>query len=284
MFASIITCVYNQDFNIFQECFDSICNIKFTDDFEWIIVDDGSDICFFNGYLDIINKYNKPLNITIKRLENNSGLSIARNEAINLSNGEWVISLDSDDKLEPHLIQELKNLNKHVNIAAFEVNYFNSNSSEYRKLNKFKQWFEEFGLTDLDPFLWFDFYYHGIIAKKNIIEKIGCYDNFLKVGEDQDILIKVVHSMKKENVAFIEKLGYHYRNNENGVCKKNWDEVLLGYTSSMLKSMKRLNQLFIECRFGGTITIDESIIDIYEYKHAQHGWLNWYNYKDIKKI
>ncbi len=96
MKISIIIPVYNKE-KFLSRCFDSILNQISVDDdrFEIIVVDDGST----DDSLSIINKYSDscPLFRIIK--QKNMGVSVARNIAMDVAMGEYMLFLDADDEL-----------------------------------------------------------------------------------------------------------------------------------------------------------------------------------------
>lgn len=104
--VTIIVPVYNvQDYVV--DCLDSIVQQTYTESIECILVDDsGNDnsVQIINEYL---SKYNGPINFVFLHHEKNKGLSAARNTGIKHANGEYVIFLDSDDKLYSNSIQSL---------------------------------------------------------------------------------------------------------------------------------------------------------------------------------
>ena len=57
------------------------------------IVDDGSEC----DYSDIIDKYKDKIDIFFKKNVENKGPGYARNDALSISNGEYIIFIDSDD-------------------------------------------------------------------------------------------------------------------------------------------------------------------------------------------
>ena len=104
--VTIIVPVYNvQDYVV--DCLDSIVQQTYTESIECILIDDsGNDnsVQIINEYL---SKYNGPINFVFLHHEKNKGLSAARNTGIKHANGEYVIFLDSDDKLYSNSIQSL---------------------------------------------------------------------------------------------------------------------------------------------------------------------------------
>ena len=95
MDLSIIVPVYNVEEYI-RPCIESIFKQGLNDnDFEVIIVNDGTEDHSIGVIQDIINEHN---NIIVINQEN-QGLSVARNNGIALAKGEYILMLDSDDLL-----------------------------------------------------------------------------------------------------------------------------------------------------------------------------------------
>ena len=100
---SIIIPAYNAEKTI-KSCVDSVL-VQDYDSYEIIIVDDGSK----DATARILREeYGDNKKITILSQEN-KGVSAARNRALNEASGEWVIFLDSDDKI---LAKSLFNIDK----------------------------------------------------------------------------------------------------------------------------------------------------------------------------
>jgi hypothetical protein len=189
--------------------------------------------------------------------------------------GEWVVVLDSDDRLAVNLDRMLLALPPHIQLAAFEAKYFSDNGFEHRRIHYFERLFNSRGGTVLDPFLWFDFYYHGIIARNDLLRRIGGYLDGLDVGEDQDILFRAVEALPRSQVRFIGRIGYEYRNNPAGVCCQRWEAVKSNYAATMLAATKRRGAEFRDCRFAGVREVDGSRVDQYEYLSENGEWLSW---------
>ncbi len=115
---SIIVPVYKVE-QYLQRCLDSILAQTFTD-FEAILVDDGSpDSCG-----EICDKYAQN-DSRIKVLhKENGGLSSARNAALDIATGKYVMFVDSDDWVEPDFCKSAYELvsNKGVDIVSFGFN------------------------------------------------------------------------------------------------------------------------------------------------------------------
>lgn len=100
---SIIVPVYNVE-RYLSKCISSILEQSFTD-FELILVDDGSK----DNSGKICDEYKgKDSRIKVVHQEN-KGLSAARNIGIEISEGEYITFIDSDDFIHPNMIEILYN-------------------------------------------------------------------------------------------------------------------------------------------------------------------------------
>ncbi len=97
----------------------------------------------------------------------------------------------------------------------------------------------------------------------------------LRVGEDQDVLLRALEVISPDEVAFFSQIGYEYRENPGGVCKRRWKEVLRNYLATMLQGAKRRGGAFTGCRFGGVRSMDGGTIDCYEYRDRNNIWWGW---------
>ncbi|WP_088228886.1 glycosyltransferase family A protein [Desulfosporosinus sp. FKB] len=119
MFISIIMPVFNCE-NYVLRAIESVINQDF-DNFELIIVNDGST----DQSLDIINQYNNNKNIKIIN-KKNTGVSDSRNRALEISSGDWILFLDSDDWIDDNSLVRIK---EYVDYDP-EVDLFLSNMLE----------------------------------------------------------------------------------------------------------------------------------------------------------
>ncbi len=98
---SVIVPVYNVE-TYLEECLDSIQNQTYTD-LEVILVNDGST----DGSQAICERYCQ----TDKRFrlmnQTNQGLSAARNKGVEISTGEYIVFVDSDDVIKTNYLEKL---------------------------------------------------------------------------------------------------------------------------------------------------------------------------------
>lgn len=117
---SIIVPVYNTE-KYLKRCLDSISKQSFTD-YEVIIVNDGST----DNSSNIISKYPyKVIN------QENQGLSMARNNGVKSSSGDYLIFLDSDDYIEKDLLKEInESLSNNPDLVRFQIKEVFDNKDE----------------------------------------------------------------------------------------------------------------------------------------------------------
>jgi glycosyltransferase involved in cell wall biosynthesis len=278
LFASIITCVRNQSPDFFQECARSVATLG--REIEWIIVDDGSSALSRTQHFKIVSDLSRTITTRFITSEH-VGLSAARNIGLNLATGEWIIVLDSDDFLSPQILEHLKAVSPASDLVCFDTIYFSTTKSEYRPIRRFAEQFDRFGCGILDPFLWYDFYYHGVIVKRSVLSEVGGYRSDLPLGEDQDVLLRTVEAVGRRRIGFVSEVGYYYRENKDGVCHKRWKDVVANYTLTMLEGSQRRGAPFVACRFAGAQSIDGACVDAYEYQTSYGRWVTWEQWAEM---
>lgn len=116
---SIIIPVYNAE-KYLKECIDSVLCQTFKN-FEVLCINDGST----DNSLNILNDYaNKDCRIKVTT-QNNAGQGAARNLAIKLAQGDYVIFIDNDDLIEPDLLEMVNVKIIKTNADIVEYNYNN---------------------------------------------------------------------------------------------------------------------------------------------------------------
>jgi glycosyltransferase involved in cell wall biosynthesis/GT2 family glycosyltransferase len=105
--VSIVTPYFNTGL-VFNETVDSVLAQTLTD-WEWIIVDDGSQDAAAVEFLDEIVLKIKKSGFSVKmiRLPKNQGPSAARNAGVKSAAGEFIMLLDSDDLIETTCLEKM---------------------------------------------------------------------------------------------------------------------------------------------------------------------------------
>lgn len=178
-----------------QETIDSIFRQSYSNFDIWIIDDGSTDLVSIEKLKDLEGLEK------IKILhQENSGPSIARNKAILLSDAEFIISLDADDKIELDTVSEsIESMkeNKKIGVVYGNLQFFeNENTIKIQETFKIEK-----------QLLWNQIAVCCLVRKK-VFEEVGLYDEFLsKLGlEDWEFWIRVGSSnwefMKIEKIQF----------------------------------------------------------------------------------
>ena len=130
---SIVIPVYNAEKSI-RSCLDSILVQTFSD-FEIVVINDGSKD---SSTLSILREYLKNTRKLRVYSFENSGVSITRQRGINLSNGEYIILVDSDDTINPNLLENLySSIQRYNNPDIIRYQAKLLNDSDYKDHNRY---------------------------------------------------------------------------------------------------------------------------------------------------
>lgn len=117
-YLSIIIPIYKVEKQYLTQCIESVIN-QTLENIEIIIVEDGCD----NALKNLCSHYadsDKRIKIIY---QDNSGVSVARNQGINKASADWLIFLDADDWLEKDACLEIYNVikdNRNINIDIIQ--------------------------------------------------------------------------------------------------------------------------------------------------------------------
>ena len=198
--------------NTLQRALDSVINQTYKPA-EIIVVDNGSS----DGTLKFLREqYPKIIILT----ENKIGVSSARNKGIKNSINQWIALLDSDDAWHPRKLEiqtsMLDSALKEYNLIHTDEVWFRNN----KHINQMKKHKKQGGyiferclsLCCISP--------SSVLFKKNILDKVGLFDESLPVCEDYDMWLKICSS---EEVLFAQdKLTYKYGGHKDQLSKSYW--------------------------------------------------------------
>lgn len=212
---SIIIPTYNVKREFFAECIDSIKGQTY-ENFEAIIVDDGSEEQFKKFYEDFIKDDKRFCIIN----QSNKGVSLARNNGVKKSTGDYIIFIDGDDYIENNLLSKMRELIDMYNkcdIILFEHFGWNSNEKKYVKLIEDN---EKYILIQqlMDENNWLDkgneLKHFGSIWNKCYRREYLCKNNIELVANikySEDVLYSIKALYMTNNIIYTNYELYHYR-------------------------------------------------------------------------
>lgn len=138
----------------------------------------------------------------------NKGLSSARNIGIELTSGEYIALLDSDDKYQlNHLESLLSVFNRGSDIVFTGYTYFDNTNNVHHSVQ-------------LDEFTKFEEILHGNIVppvavafRRSILQISGTFDTSLKSAEDWDLWIRFFKTGCQLGISKISSAFYRISNN-----------------------------------------------------------------------
>ena len=220
--------------NTLQRALDSVINQTYKPA-EIIVVDNGSS----DGTLKFLREQYPKITILT---ENKIGVSSARNKGIKKSINQWIALLDSDDAWHPRKLEiqtsMLDSALKEYNLIHTDEVWFRNN----KHINQMKKHKKQGGyiferclsLCCISP--------SSVLFKKNILDKVGLFDESLPVCEDYDLWLKICSS---EEVLFAQdKLTYKYGGHKDQLSKSYWgmDRFRIKSIENIIKNFDLTNK------------------------------------------
>ena len=183
MLISVIIPLFNRESFIYRAV-ESVLNQTYKN-LELLIIDDNSSD---DSYFSIFN-YISDKRITYYFLNQNRGVSFARNFGIGRAKGEFVAFLDSDDYwLADKLRQQVKFMIKNnIDISQTDELWFRKNrlvnpKKKHKKISG--DIFEKsLDLCIVSP--------SAVMVKKNVFNRVGMFDENMPACEDYDLWLRI---------------------------------------------------------------------------------------------
>ena len=214
---SIIVPVYNAEKTI-KKCIDSILIQTYTN-FELILINDGSK----DNSLNILKKYENLDKRVIVISQENSGVSVTRNNGISVAKGDYIAFVDSDDYIAENALEILANeIEKNNKLDIVISGFYIVKNDTYKYLNTI---LENKIFNNLDFLLneklfkfistpWGKIYKREIIKDNNIK-----FDKNLSLGEDTIFVLEYLKYIK--NVKFINEGLFFINETEGSLSRRN---------------------------------------------------------------
>ena len=239
---SIIIPIYNVE-DYVAECLNSVISQTYDHSkIECIIVDDCTPDKSMDIVNDIIEEYKGSMNIILSRHETNKGLSVARNTGLDVSSGEYIFFLDSDDYLYDNAIETFMKVHaEHPDAEIIIGNAFD----EYHKYNLFK-------LNRMECFVYMNYLFLGnswvitawnSLIKKELIDRTDV--RFMSGIYFEDNLWNYNLLPNASKAIIIPEVTYFYRRNDGGIMlgarKEKVGKCCNDYITILQNFMKNLD-------------------------------------------
>jgi glycosyltransferase involved in cell wall biosynthesis len=180
--VSVIIPVYNAE-NTIKNCIDSVL-LQDYPNIEIIVVDDGSS----DRSLEVLKKIELNESKVKVLTQSNTGACVARNKGLELSSGQYIKFLDSDDHLLPRVIK------KQVEFAELEENHDKIVYGDFYIVKNAKKIYRN---TYLDPAkqtanLFFkDILTSTPLHRRWMLEKVNGFDERFKNGQEWNLHVRL---------------------------------------------------------------------------------------------
>ena len=215
---SVIIPVYNVE-NYLRECLESVIN-QTLKDIEIICIDDGST----DNSLNILKEYSKKDKRIKIITKENGGQATARNLGIRQCQGDYIAFIDSDDFIEPTMLEKLysKAKDNNLDIAMCKIATYNNQTEEikdnvwYYMLGVFRDFEKEiFSHKDTKEFTcniavtpYNKIYKTSLLKENNILFPEGL------IFEDEKFFYDTY--LRAKRVSIVDEFLYYYRINRKG--------------------------------------------------------------------
>lgn len=179
--------VYNEKESYLKESVESILNQSFSD-FEFIIIDDGSDD---KNCLHTLKEFvEKDKRIRFIRNDTNLGLTKSLNKALAFAKGKYIARIDSDDIADPRRLEkQLQFMEKNPSyVLCGSWSYFTDQNGKITGEKKSPIDYE--GIKK--RLIFFNFFTHSsLFFQRDIAINLGGYNKNLKKAQDYDFILKI---------------------------------------------------------------------------------------------
>ena len=197
---SIIVATFNTSEEFLDDMIGSVLKQTYSN---WqLCIADGSDTNFVIDYLE--QRYSNESRVVWKKLEKNYGISGNMNEALELSNGDYVGLYDHDDFLEADcLFEVVKSLQEfQYDIVYTDEDKFDNDTKFFIDPN-FKPDY------NVDLFRSHNYITHFFCVNKRIIDEVGGMRPEYDGSQDYDFMFRCIE--KANGIYHIPRILYHWR-------------------------------------------------------------------------
>ena len=230
--VSVIIPIYNTK-KYLARCIESILCQSYSD-MDIILVNDGST----DGSLELCEKYReKDVRIQIVS-QPNQGIIAAKKAGIRLCRGTYVMFVDSDDWIEPKLLETMVRTIRERGCSLVCTNvYMDYDGSTVEKRNAVPAGTYETRSIAKDLFYYKDTDHYGILPysvaklfpRDMLKEVLNNLSNDIRYAEDKAIVFSFV--FKNIKVCFTDDIYYHYCVRNGSACQSENQDYLVELTA-----------------------------------------------------
>lgn len=181
-------------------------------EFELIVIDDGSNDGGFEIAKELLDALTPPFGGWGVISQSNQGVSVTRNNGVELAKYDYIAFLDADDWWSPTFLEEMKALiTQYPEAGIYGSSYFKVKNGKHIPANIGVESGFQHGLINYFQVyaktMWMPLTSISVVVKKDVFVDINGFKTSLKLGEDFDLWARVA---LKYPVALLNKpLAYY---------------------------------------------------------------------------
>lgn len=253
---SIIVPVYKVEQYI-RKCVDSIRNQTYTN-LEIILVDDGSP----DGSGKICDEYaEKDARVKVVH-KKNGGLSSARNAGLEISKGEYIGFVDSDDYIKSTMYEQLFHLLKSekTKLAVCAMIYVFENGKQYCKPRLGKNCTYDFqhAIIEMNMHRYFDMGACSKLYHRSLFENL----RFPVGKQSEDFYIMYILFDRAKRISYLDIPCYYYFQRENSITRNS--AINHDHEYAAREQMRYLDEKYPELKVVGHISYASAALTVYD--------------------
>lgn len=220
--VSIIIPVHNTKSVFLNQCLKSILYQSCSQPLEIVIFDDGSSLDYKLHLKRTVERLSELISVVFGETEVQRGPSPARNSAVDLANGEYLLFLDSDDVLHSNAVERcLKTLSDKLDLIYTNCMTMSEDMKQIvhkRDKRIYHELMLQFKGTRFDPLLHSTFVLHARMMKRATFLELGGFREDVYGGAGNiDLNMRLSELSPGSNFALVPEFLYFYRTNPHGV-------------------------------------------------------------------
>lgn len=236
--VSVCVPVYNVEKYI-EKCVRSLFE-QTLEDIEHIFVDDCSQDQSLNILHRVLTEYPQRQNsVKIVRHKCNLNITAARQTAINIASGEYVIMCDSDDWVEPDMYETLYRtaVSNHADIAYCDLMFVVDNIEKHVNqldtlggVNAVQQILR----ANINPGVWIK------LVRRSLYQKAVSFSDIRPMYEDTVASINLFYLAK--SIIHVPEAYYHYIVHQESVCRTMDSSIMLRRADDIIHNSEKIIQ------------------------------------------
>lgn len=260
---SIVVPTYNTNEKHFHEMIDSVFSQTYLK-WELVLVDDNSP----NPRVrELIKEYaGRDTRVKYKFLTENLGISGATNEAIALSQGEYIALFDHDDLLQKGALLEVADA---VMKAGYDFIYTDEDKYSEGKRGRHQPFFKPAWNSDLLRSV--NYITHFAVIRKSLLDEVGYEDGDFDGAQDWELFLRCTRNLSADKIHHIPKVLYSWRVHPGSTAHD------AGSKPYVFKAQQRALEKDLDARgvIDATIVVD---------KLYQSQWMLEWSPSDMSKV